>query len=295
MDFYQLKTFYYVANYLNFSKAAVKLSLSQPAVSRQIEALEGHFNLLLFNRSGRRVELTEAGIRLLQYTEQIILLTEETEKAMHSISNLEAGEINLGAGTTFGNYLLPSLIVEFQQKYPTIKINLFIDKTYIVIEKLKKGELDMAIVAKSMNNPDFRYESLLNDEIILVGGDKFRTENSTFTNLHQLSNETFLLRRQGSNTRENTDYLFTIYSFKPCKVIEFDTNEAIKQAIIKGKGVGFLSEHVIKNEVDFDLVVPFHLGEKCRRNFSLISPKGKFPSPILLKFSNFLKKTIQTV
>ena len=110
---------------------------------------------------------------------------------MNSFSNLESGEINIGAGTTIGNYLLPSLIVEFQQKYPKIMIHLFIDKTHLIIEKLKKGELDLAIVAKPMNNPEFNYTALLHDEIFLVGGTEYRTKSTFISKLHQLSNEPF--------------------------------------------------------------------------------------------------------
>ncbi|HJV17385.1 MAG TPA: LysR family transcriptional regulator, partial [Bacillales bacterium] len=256
MDLHQLKSFYYVANYLNFSKAAVKVSLSQPAVSRQIESLESYFNLPLFNRIGRRVELTDAGRRLLQYAEQILLLSKEAESAMRSFNNLEEGEINVGAGTTIGNYLLSSLIVDFQQRYPSIKINLFIDKTYSIIEKIKKGELDIAVVAKSTNYPEFNYKPLLIDEIILVGGSELRMNNSRTSNLHQLVEKTFLLRREGSNTRENTERLFKTHQFKPKRIIEFDTNEAIKNAIMKGYGIGFISELAIKNELDLNLVVP---------------------------------------
>ncbi|PLR84905.1 hypothetical protein CVD25_13530 [Bacillus canaveralius] len=292
MEFHQLKTFYYVAIYLNFSKAAEKISLSQPAVSRQIEVLESHYKLPLFNRAGRKVELTDAGRRLLQYAEQILLLAEETEKAMHSLNNLEAGEINLGSGTTIGNYLLPSLVVEFQQKYPNIIINLMIDKTDSIIEKLKKGDLDVAIVAKTMSYPEFNYKALLNDEIILIGGSGYENNSNDIKYLKQLSNETFLLRRQGSNTRENTDSFFKEHNFSPNRIIEFDTNEAIKQAIIKGYGIGFLSKHVTKYEVDLKLLEPFQLKDRCKRNFSLIFPKGKFTSPILLIFSSFLKKNI---
>ncbi|MGG5251999.1 LysR family transcriptional regulator [Neobacillus sp. SM06] len=292
MDFHQLKSFYYVANYLNFSKAAEKVALSQPAVSRQIEALEAHYQLSLFKRTGRKVELTDAGRRLLQYAEKILLLTEETEKAMNALNNLEAGEIKVGAGTTIGNYLLPSLIVDFQQKYATIAIDLSIDKTEVIIEKLKKGELDVAIAAKSSKDPDFNYKALLNEEVLLIAGKTGKWNLEEITTIHQLKDETFFLRKAGSNTREKIDTFFQTHQFKPKKQIEFDTNEAIKQAIIKHQGIGFLSEQVIANERKLGLVEPFKLAERCQRNFSLIFPKEKFATPALLIFNQFIKKNI---
>ena len=292
MELHQLKTFYYVANCLNFSKAAEKLSLSQPAVSRQIEALEGNFKLPLFTRTGKKVELTDAGRRLLQYTERILLLTDETEKAMQSLNNLESGEITIGSGTTVGNYILPSLMMEFQQKHPNIQLNLSIDNTSSIIEQLKKGTLDMAIIAKSLNYPEFNYKALFQEEINLYTSKDFLEDYTAIKELQQLSSFPFLLRRPGSNTRENVDKFFKEQNFIPQQVVEFDTNEAIKQGIIKGYGLGFLSEHVTKYEVELNLLVPIKLNNCCQRNFSLVSPKGKYASPIQLIFSAFIKKNI---
>lgn len=289
MDLHQLRSFYYVATYLNFSKAAEKVSLSQPAVSRQIEALESFYKISLFNRSGRKVELTDSGRRLLQYAEKILLLSEETEKAMSSFNNLEAGEIKVGAGTTIGNYLLPSIVVDFQKKHPAITIDLIIDNTDSIIDRLKKGAVDVAIAAKSSKDPEFNYKALLTEEIILVTGKAPRAGIST---IQQLAEETFFLRRGGSNTRETIDSLFTRHSFKPKHVIEFDTNEAIKHAIINGRGIGFLPEHAITSEVRFGILKPYKINERSHRSFSLIFPKEKFISPALLIFINFIKKNI---
>lgn len=289
MDLHQLKSFYYVATYLNFSKAAEKVSLSQPAVSRQIESLESFYSISLFKRSGRKVELTDAGRRLLQYAEKILLLTEETQKAMNSFNNLEAGEIRVGAGTTIGNYLLPTLVVDFQKKHPSITIQLIIDKTDSIIEKLKKGDVDVAITAKSSKDPEFNYKALLNEEIILITG---KGSLSGISTLQQLREETIFLRKTGSNTRETIDTLFNLHSFKPKNVIEFDTNEAIKHAILNGRGIGFLPEHVVTSELQLGMVEQYKINERCHRSFSLIFPKEKFISPALLIFNNFIKKNI---
>jgi DNA-binding transcriptional LysR family regulator len=291
MDFHQLKSFYYVANYLNFSKAAEKVSLSQPAVSRQIEALESYYKLPLFNRSGRKVELTDAGRRLLQYAEKILLLTDETKKAMNALTNLETGEIKVGACTTVGNYILPGLIVDFQNKYENIKVDLFIDKTDFIIEKLKNGELDVAITAKSDHDPDFNYKAILKDEILLITNKDF-PDDPGVTSLQKLQNETFFLRKKGSNTREYIDHLFDIFQFKPIKIIEFDSSEAIKQAVVNGKGIGFISEQIVKNELNLGLIKCIKIHETSYRTFSLIFPKEKFISPSLLIFNNYIKKNI---
>lgn len=292
MDFHQLKSFYYAANYLNFSKAAEKVSLSQPAVSRQIESLESYYKLPLFKRSGRKVELTDAGRRLLQYAEKILLLTEETEKAMNALTNLETGEIKLGACTTVGNYILPALIVGFQNKYEKIKVDLFIDKTDCIIGELKKGKLDLAITANSNHDPELNYKAILKDEIVLVAGKGRKIDG--VSSIHHLKNEPIFLRKKGSNTRENIDLLFNINKFIPNKIFEFDTHEAIIQSVKYGLGIGFLPLHIIMTELGLGQLERYEIQESCHRNFSLISPKSKFVSPSLLIFGNYIKKNIFT-
>ncbi|MFT9598132.1 LysR family transcriptional regulator [Mesobacillus sp.] len=290
MDFHQLKSFYYVANYLNFSKAAEKVSLSQPAVSRQIEALEAYYKLSLFNRSGRKVELTDAGRRLLQYTEKILLLTEETEKAMMALTNLETGDIRVGACTTVGNYILPALIVDFQNKYKKIKVDLIIDHTDSIIEKLKKGELDVAITAYGNNDPFLTYKPILKDEIVFVTERGSRLDG--VSSIHQLKNELFFLRKKGSNTRELIDLLFESHGFQPTKVLEFDTNEAIMRALKNGRGIGILPQLVITDTLQSGQIERYEINERSQRSFAVISPREKFISPSLLIFSNYIKKNI---
>ncbi|OEH85005.1 hypothetical protein BHU72_07400 [Desulfuribacillus stibiiarsenatis] len=291
MEFHQLKTFYYVATYLNFSKAAEKVSLSQPAVSRQIESLEKEFNVSLFNRSGKRVKLTDAGNRLLQYSQKILMVAEETEKAMLNHSSIEAGEISLGAGTTVGNYIVAPLICEFMNRYQDIHIDLKIDNTTAIIEQMKKGSIDMAIIAKSLNHPEFYYQPIIQDEIILVCSKEHPLTNIENPAIDQIEKEIFFLRARGSNTRECTDKICAENQLNPIRINEFQTNEAIKQSVSSGFGIGFLPVCVMKTELECGRLVPIG-NMKYNREFALVYPKSKYPSSVALIFNSFLKKNI---
>lgn len=294
MDLHQLKTFYHVANLLNFSKAAQKVSLSQPAVSRQIESLEKYFGLDLFYRIAKKIELTDAGRRLLQYTEQLLSLAEQTEKAMNSLKNIDEGELTIGAGTTVGNYVLSPLVLEFSKRYPNIKTKLIIAKTSEIIENIKEGLIDTAVIAKSVNHPEFYYQPIFRDEIILLSSPSYYQNINHTKSLLDLSNEVFLLREPGSSTRECIDSLMEKYHFKPKKIIELGTNEAIKHSILKGYGIGFLSKVTAQLEIDHKLLLSVKLKEECMREFSTINQKGKYTSPIMLIFTSFLKKNIHS-
>ncbi|MFA9559124.1 LysR family transcriptional regulator [Evansella sp. AB-rgal1] len=292
MELHQLKSFYYVATNLNFSRAAEIVSLSQPAVSRQIDSLERHFGLDLFYRIGKRIELTDAGRRLLYYAEQILQLSEQTEKSMLSLKNVNEGELTIGAGTTVGNYVLSPLILEFEKLYPKIQTKLIIANTSTIEEKIKNGSIDIVVIAKSEPHSDLMVEPIFEDEILPLASADYFKNIIRATTISDLSNEVFLLREQGSNTRENIDLLMDKHNFKPKKVIELGTNEAIKHSILRGHGIGFLSKFTTQLEIDHQLLYPIQINERCKRQFSAIYHKGRYTSPIIFTFTSFLKDCI---
>ncbi|MGD6898355.1 LysR family transcriptional regulator [Bacillus infantis] len=290
MEIHQLKTFYSVAAHLNFTKAAEELSLSQPAVSRQIEALESYYKLPLFYRTKKRVELTDAGRQLLRYAIQIISLADQAEKSLLSLSNLESGDLSVGCGTTIGTFVIINMVIEFQKKHPNIRVNLVIDNTSTIIEKLTENQIDLAIVAKSMNDSRFNYQPLLQDRISAYCSFQAKEKYEDIQSLKDLENETILLRENGSHTRECVQSEFDKSNFKPKNIFEVTSNEGIKQAILNNSGIGFLSSTTVRTELKHDLMFEIPLLEECKREFSIITPKGKYPSPILLIFSSFLLK-----
>jgi DNA-binding transcriptional LysR family regulator len=293
LEFHQLKTFYSVATNLNFTKAAEELSLSQPAVSRQIEALENYYKLPLFYRTKKKVELTDAGRQLLKYAIQIISLSEQADKALSSLSSLESGELYVGCGTTIGTYVITNMVIDFQKKHPNIKVNLLIDNTSTIIEKLTDNKIDLAIVAKSLNDSKFNYQPLFQDKISAYSSFKVKSKFEGVQHLQDLKNETLLLRESGSHTRECVNEEFNNYDFKPINIFEIANNEGIKQAILNNLGVGFLSSTTVRTELNHNLLFKIPLSKECKREFSLITPKGKYASPIMLIFSSFLLKNIR--
>ncbi|WP_174732205.1 LysR family transcriptional regulator [Mesobacillus harenae] len=293
MEFHQLKTFYYVATHLNFSKAAEQLSLSQPAVSRQIEALERYFGLPLFYRSKKRVELTDGGRKLMTYAVQIISLSNQAEKALVSLKDLESGELTIGCGTTIGDFVLSSLVIEFQKKFPNIKVNLINEKTSYIIEKLNESKIDLAIVGKKFNDSRFTFQTLFQDKIGIYCSIDLKETYSDKNTLDALRNQTFFMREEGSHTRECVESFLSEEDRSLHTFYELGTNEAIKQAILNKHGIGFLSSLVVRTEVKHHLMYKLPIEKECKREFSVISPKGKYISPIVLIFTSFLMKTIK--
>ncbi|MBB6451774.1 DNA-binding transcriptional LysR family regulator [Salirhabdus euzebyi] len=293
MEFNQLKTFYSVATHLNFTKAAEELSLSQPAVSRQIDALENYYEVPLFYRTKKKVELTDAGRQLLKYAVQIISMADQADKALTSLSNLESGELIVGCGTTIGTYVITNLVIDFQKKHPSIKVKLIIDNTSNIIDKLENNKIDLAIIAKRFDDSKFNYQPLFQDKINAYCSVEQKEKYKNLTSVTELNAETILLREIGSHTRECVEKQLNNIDYSKNNIVELSTNEAIKQAILNSNGIGFLSSTTVHIELKHHLLYEIPLQEKCQREFSVISPKGKYTSPIMLIFSSFLTKNIR--
>ncbi|ADU28532.1 LysR family transcriptional regulator [Evansella cellulosilytica] len=295
MELHQLRSFYYVATYLNFSRAAEKLLVSQPAVSRQIEALERLYGLPLFYRSKKKVELTPAGRELLTYAKKMMTLAEDAKEALLTLKNGDSGELHVGCGTTIGNFAITALVVHFQKKYPNIHIHLDIDNTDTIINKLNERKLDVAIIAKDVDREAFNVDSLFQDNIHLVCLAEEMQKYKQSQSLDQLENETYILRKRGSHTRECVDEYFKTMNFQPQNIIEVNNNEAIKQAVIQKLGVGFLSSITYKIEREHQILRQIRLQKPSKREFSFIYPKGKYYSTVMEMFHTFLKDNMSKI
>ncbi len=291
MDFQQINTFYHVARRLNFTRASEDLKLSQPAVSRQIEALEGDIGLPLFHRSHRTIALTEAGLILYRQAEQILALVDQTRSAIESLKNLESGSLSIGCSSTIGNYVLPRTILEFSQKYPGIQLDVHIDCTEVVLRSAEEGTTDIVIIAGPVETNTLYMEPFLSDEIVLVMSRDHPLGKSEQLTLDALLGYPLLIRPAGSHSRKTVLEHFERIGWKPKLFVEMDTTEAIKQVILSGDGVAFMSKYAVWSERACGMIrvidqAPF----KISRSFFIATPKSLTPSAALLTFKSFIQK-----
>lgn len=292
MDFQQVNTFYHVARRLNFTRAAADLNLSQPAVSRQIEALENTLGLPLFHRSHRSIALTEAGMILFRQCEQILSLVEQTKASIEALKNLESGSLAVGLSTTVGNYVLPHTILEFTQKYPGIQTSIEIDCTQKILHSVEEGSTDIAVIAGPVISNALYMEPFLKDEIVLAISRDHPLARKGKITFDSLLAYTFLIRREGSHSRQTIQNHFQQIGWKPELVMELDTTEAMKQAIMAGTGIAFMSKYAVRFETDYGLIHtieqnPFHIP----RSFFIATHKSRASSSAMLAFKAFIKKS----
>lgn len=246
MNFNHLRVFHIVAESQNFSHAAERLNISQPAVSMQIRKLEESLGVPLVQTYGRHLKLTEAGKILKDYANRIFVLSQEAQRAMNEIRGLERGHLLLGASTTPGAYLLPPYIGRYKQKFPGVDLTLKISNTQTIQEKLANGEMDLGVIGETPHvHADLVFEPWLTDHLVLIVYPEHPFAEKDEIELGELVEEPFILREQGSSTRNILENRLQQTGIQLSVVMELDNTEAVKHAVSIGLGISILSEHTV--------------------------------------------------
>ncbi|HEY0075718.1 MAG TPA: LysR family transcriptional regulator [Abditibacteriaceae bacterium] len=249
LNFNHLAIFVAVAETGNLTRAAERLHISQPAVSKQLRELEKSLGMALFHRLSKGVRLTEGGEVLLSYARQIFALEVEAAQALNELRNLERGQLTIGASTTIGVYLLPEICAIFRARFPGIELNLEIANTQQIQNLLLKNELDLGLTEGFVLSPDIQAEVLGTDEIIVIaapGHALFQEKNLKLTCLLR---EPILWREIGSGTRAVVENALRDKGFSSPPHGTLGSTEAIKRAVTAGDGIAFVSKLTVKEDL----------------------------------------------
>ena len=256
----QLRILKAIAAEGSFKRAADSLFVSQPAISLQIQNLERQLEVPLFNRAGRKAQLTQAGQLLLSYSEKILSLCQETRRALEDLQNLQGGSLIVGASQTTGTYLLPRMIGLFRDKYPDVAVQLHVHSTRRTAWSVANGQIDLAIVGGEV--PLELQESLevkpyAEDELALilpVSHPLAELGTIQKENLYELQ---FIALDSQSTIRKMIDKVLSLYNIdtRLLKVeMELNSIEAIKNAVQAGLGAAFVSSSAIEKEVNMAML-----------------------------------------
>jgi DNA-binding transcriptional LysR family regulator len=245
----QLRVFEAVARHLNFSRAAEELHLSQPAVSMQIRQLEDNVGLPLFEQMGKRIYLTDAGRELFQYSRSIAQQLEEMEVVLDQMKGLERGKLNISVVST-ANYFAPQLLAKFCKQYNKVAVSLNVSNREAVLKQLSDNQTDLAIMGRPPDGLDIVADSFMENPLVVIAPPDHRLAKQRKIPLAKLQQETFLLRESGSGTRNAMERFFAEHRIKLNAGMEMGTNEAIKQAVQAGMGLGIVSVHTVELELE---------------------------------------------
>ena len=276
MNLQQLRTFRVVAQQRSYSRAAQLLYLSQPGVSLQVRALEQSIGMPLFERSGRQLRLTEAGVALLDYADRILSLVDESQQALEELGNARRGIVRVAASTTAGIYIVPRALGGFHRQNPGVRLTLDVVNRFTVADHLLRDEVDIAVMGLIEDAHDLQLEPFLPNELVVIASPHHPLAQRKHIAISELVNDTLLLREQGSGTRTDIERMVAQGKLVMRQGMELRSSGAIKQAVAADLGIAIIPLHAIELEILAKRLVTLNVeGFPIRRDWSIARRAGR--------------------
>lgn len=293
----QLLAFVTVAEEENFTRAANKLHISQPAISQHIQNLEQKLDAKLLDRSNKYVHLNRAGEIAYRHAKEILRLHANMYRLIQDLKGNASGPFNIGASFTFGEYILPHLIARFSSLYPKVETGVSIGNTRTILHQVASGELDLGIIeGMSHHVPEVEVTPFAEDVVAVVAAYDHPLAGSRDITAAQLEKEHWIIREVGSGTREVTDQVFRMYNLHPRSVVEFSSTQVIKESVEVGLGITILSKWAIRKELKWKTLRILSFGDRpIARKFSCVRRKSDFQTKATELFRDFLLRNAQKI
>ena len=253
LDAHQLNVFLTAARTLNFTAAARQLHMTQPSVSQHIQALEQHFDLQLFVRSGRHLRLTDAGEALLPMAQEMVSVSQSIDNKMESLKGDVYGRLIVGCSTTVGKYVLPFLLASFMQQHPKVEASCYVTPRKMAVQMLCDGEVHVALASAQELNPNLQFCKFITDRVNLIVPLNHPWAKREWIEPEELLNANFIWREEGSGTRFVAEEKLREHGIGITQLkttLTLGNSEAIALAVQEGIGVGFVSQIIIARLVD---------------------------------------------
>ena len=262
MNLRQLEVFHLVVKKGSCTKAAEELNVTQPAVTIQVKSLAKSLNLKLIQHFGEKIQLSEAGELLYQYAEKIFDLVSEADEKMRDFKKLMRGTLQIGTTKNYARYIMPSLLTTFQARFPDIRVILDEGNSEDMARSVLDMKNEMAFICQI--NIDRRLKSIFfsSVEFVLVVSPQHRFSQRGSISFRELNGEPVILREKGSGSRAAILRRFDLYGIKPSVIIEVGSLDFIVGYVKQGKGISFMFEPDIKEELEKGLlkVIPIEEG-----------------------------------
>ena len=296
----QLRLFEAVASHLNYSRAAEQMSVTQPAVSMQLQQLEKDLGLQLLVKQGRRITLSQAGEEMLRQTRRIlnqVQIAEEAVDAFHQTQGGHGGLLHLGVVPT-AHYFAPKLLMAFAKEWPGLKFKLTVDRRDAILSMLQEHQLDVAIAGYPPSEADVEAQTFAQHPHCIVAAADHPLARKRRIQWDALKDEPFIFREPHSATRQFFEHLVQAQALQVKLSMELSGNETIKQAVMAGMGISFLSAHTFQIELEAGRLAVLHLDDMpkmldwCflhRRDALLSGVNGAFKDFVLAHGARFAR------
>ena len=284
----QLKVFDAVARLSSYSRAAEELHLTQPAVSTQVRKLEDHAGLALFEQLGKKIYLTAAGTELLHHGRAIMAQFEQAQSAMAQFKGVAGGKLNV-AVISAGDYFFPRLLVEFARRHKGVSLNLAVRNRDELLADLAENRTDLAVMVRPPTGADTLNEAFAPHPYVIVAARKHPLAGESRIPMSRVLREPFIVRETGSDTWQSMADGFGAHMAKLNIAMQIKSTETIKQAVIAGMGISFLSAHTVSRELRArSLGVLDVQGFPLLLNWYVVHRRNKRLPPVAQAFKQFL-------
>lgn len=289
VSFRQLRVFLEVAQLGSVTRAAEALHLTPPAVSMQIKEIESQVGLQLFDRSGRTLSLSTAGEYFVVHAKRLLAALRDAENAMGRFKRLEHGLLTVGMVST-AKYFVPRLLAKFTADHPGIDVRLVVAANReALLTRMDSGDVDLSVMGRPPRELAARSEAFAAHPLVFVCPPGHELLRLGHPPVSALASFPFIVREQGSGTRSAMASFFAEHRFEPRISMEMGSNETIKQAVMAGMGVSFLSLHTVGLELKTGLMQIVDVeGTPVMRTWHVVHLQSKVLSPAAEAFRYFL-------
>lgn len=284
----QLQVFEATARLLSFRKAADELHLSQPAVSMQIKQLEENVGLPLFEKLGKQIYMTEAGREIYHYSRSIGQLLTEADEVIDGLKGAHQGRLTISVAST-ANYFVPALLGTFHERFPGVTVSLDVTNRETLLRQLEENLVDLVVMGQPPEGANLEAGTFMENPLVIVAPPDHplaKQKNIPFT---RLEDEVFLTRERGSGTRGAIERFFEQHGVQLNTGMEIASNEAIKQSVQAGLGLGLLSRDTLDMELALGKLVILDVEDfPIVRYWYVMHRKGKRLSTVAQAFKQFL-------
>lgn len=284
----QIRIFLSASKFLSFSKAAADLNVTGSAVSLQIKEMEGDIGVSLFNRENNKITLSSAGEHFLLYANRVISTLNEARTVMENLRGTEIGILKIGLASTT-RYFLPEMLVQFKKEYPNVQIKVVVKNRKELIELLRDGEIDIAIMGKPPKHINANAEAFASHPHVFIASPLHNLAGKSNLPPDTLNQVDLICREQGSGTRYIMEKYITEQGLNLKMSMEMSGNETIKQAVMADLGIALVSLHTIGNEINNNQIVILDvINTPIIRTWYIVTPNNRDATQATDAFRQFI-------